>query len=76
MSFMSKIFGLVRLSERTWIEGMYLSLKIRRGQRQTRLAGVTTKRPWFSMVEEKRFRSQQLARKAQVESVIRLSMAR
>jgi hypothetical protein len=76
MSFMSKILGLVRLPDSTRVEGMYLALKIRRGPRQSRLAGVSVKRPWFSTLEEKRFRSEELEQRAHVESVIRLLIAR
>lgn len=76
MSFMSKISNLIGLMESTPVEGLHLTLRIRRGQRHTRLANVTENRPWFSIVEEKRFRRQQLERRSEIESVIRLSMAR
>jgi len=76
MSFISRILGLVRLPENTWVEGRYLALKMRRAVRQPRLASASPKRRWFSTLEEKQFRSMQLERRAHVESVTRLVVAR
>jgi len=76
MSFMSRILDLVRLPESRWVEGRYLALKMRRGERQPRLANASPKRRWFSTLEEKQFRSVQLERRAHVESATRLVVAR
>lgn len=76
MSFMSRILGLVGLPESAWIEGVYLALRMRMGQRPSTLADRNPKRPWFSMVEEKQFRSERLERRAHVESAIRMTVAR
>lgn len=76
MSFISRILGLVRLPEGTWVEGRYLALKMRRAVRQPRLVSASPKRRWFSTLEEKQFRSVQLERRAHVESVTRLVVAR
>ncbi len=65
-----------RLRNLSWRGGVCLDLKLPKARTHVRLIEASPKKEWFSEPSEKLFLSRQLERRALIESMVRLTVAR
>jgi len=75
-NMMTRILGLLRSGGRTWLDGVYVALKLCATQTRFRFPATSPRKRWFSTVNERQFRGRELERRALIESVSRLPVAR
>ena len=75
-NMMTRILGLLRSGGRTWLDGVYVALKLCATQTRFRFPVTGPRKGWFSTVSERQFRGRELERKAFIESMVRLTVAR
>jgi len=76
LNMTKRILGLLRLGGRAWREDVYLTFKLRVNRMHFRVPAANPTRRWFSTVSEKQFRGRQLERRASIEPMARLPVAR
>jgi hypothetical protein len=73
---MKRILGVLRFGGRAWRDDVYAAFKLRASQARFRLSVASPKKTWFSTVSEREFRGRELERRASIESMARLPVAR
>jgi len=73
---MTRILGLLRFGGGAWLDGVHVAFKLRATQARFRLPVASPGKRWFSAVGERQFRGRELERRALIESVSRLPVAR
>lgn len=75
-NMMTRILGLLRFGGGAWLDGVYVAFKLRATWARFRFPVTGPRKGWFSMVSERQFRGRELERKALIESMVRLPVAR
>jgi len=75
-NMMTRILGLLRFGGRTWLDGVYVAFKSCATQTRFRFPATSRRKRWFSTVNERQFRGRELERRAFIESMSRLPVAR
>ena len=73
---MTRILGLLRFGGRAWLDGVYVAFKLRATQARFRLPVASARKRWFSTVSERQFHGREQERRALIESMVRLPVAR
>jgi len=76
LNVMTRILGLVRFRSRAWLDDVYAAFKLRETNARFRLMKGSHRKPWFYTASETNFRGKELERRAFVESMARLPVAR
>jgi hypothetical protein len=72
----TRILRLLRFGGRAWLDAVYVAFKLRATQTRFRFPVTSPRKRWFSTVGERQFRGRELERKAFIESMVRLPVAR
>jgi len=76
LNMMKRILGLLRFGGREWLDGVYVTFKLRASQARFRLSVASPRKRWFSTASEREFRGKELEQRASIESMARLPVAR
>ena len=76
VNMMKRILGLLRFGGRAWLDVANVAFKLRATQARFRLPVASPRRGWFSTVSERQFRGTEQERRAFIESMVRLPVAR
>jgi len=74
LNMMKRILGPLRFGGHQWLDGVRFNL--RATQALFQLSVASPRKRWFSTVSEREFRGKELQRRALIESMVRLPVAR
>jgi hypothetical protein len=76
LNMTTRIFAVLRFGCRALLDRVHVAFKLRATQTRFRLPLASPRKRWFSAVGERQFRGRELERRALIESVSRLPIAR